>query len=124
MTHPDNIEANLKAIRTVVDTNVVGCDIETIVEQGKKLASIMGLSAECMSAAQKHLQLARKAALKELEGSGNQPSIMLKLADGECGVQLAIYEYADRLNAAITHQLDYYRTVISLHKTELENSLK
>lgn len=124
MTRPDNIEANLKAIRQVVDTNVVGCDIETIVEQGKKLASMMGLSAECMASAQKHLQLARKKAIKELDGKGLQPSVMLKMADGEAAMELAYYEYADRLNAAITHQLDYYRTVISLHKSELENSMK
>ncbi len=124
MTRPDNIEANLKCIREVVDTNVVGCDIETIVEQGKKLASIMGLSAECMAAAQKHLQMARLKAIKEIEGKNVPPSILLKMADGDCGIELATYEYADRLNAAITHQLDYYRTVISLYKSELENSLK
>ncbi len=124
MTRPDNIEANLKSIREVVDTNVVGCDIETIVEQGKKLASIMGLSAECMAAAQKHLQMARLKAIKEIEGKNVSPSILLKMADGDCGIELATYEYADRLNAAITHQLDYYRTVISLYKSELENSLK
>jgi len=124
LTRPDNIEAHLKAIRVAVDTNVVGCDIETIVEQGKKLASLMGLSAECMASAQKHLQLSRKQAIINLEGKGYQPSIMLKMADGECGIELATYEYADRLNAAISHQLDYYRTVISLYKSELENSLK
>lgn len=124
MTRPDNIEANLKSIRLVVDTNVVGCDIETIVEQGKKLASIMGLSAECMAAAQKHLQNARLKAIKGLEGKNVSPSILLKMADGDCGIELATYEYADRLNASITHQLDYYRTVISLYKSELENSLK
>ncbi len=124
MTRPDNIEANLKAIRLVVDTNVVGCDIETIVEQGKKLASIMGLSAECMAAAKKHLQNARLKAIKNLEGRNVSPSILLKMADGDCGLELATYEYADRLNASITHQLDYYRTVISLYKSELENSLK
>jgi hypothetical protein len=124
MTRPHNIEANLKSIREVVDTNVVGCDIESVVEQGKKLASIMGLSAECMAAAQRHLQEARLKAIKELGNQNYQPSILLKMADGQCGIELAIYEYADRLNASITHQLDYYRTVISLHKSEMENSMK
>ena len=124
MTRPDNIESNLKSIREVVDTNVVGCDIESVVEQGKKLASIMGLSAECMAAAQRHLQAARVKAIKEMENKNYQPSILLKMADGQCGIELAIYEYADRLNASISHQLDYYRTVISLHKSEMENSMK
>lgn len=124
MTTPDNIEAKLKAIRLVVDTDVTGCDIDTVVEQGKKLSAMMGLSAECMAAAQKHLQFARRKAIKSMEGEGHQASILVKLADGECGLELATYEYADRLNAAISHQLDYYRTVISLYKSELENSLK
>lgn len=124
MTTKDSIEANLAAIRKVVDTDVTGCDIDTIVEQGKKLASIMGLSAEVMGAAQKHLQLARKKALKELESKGISPSVMIKMADGDAAMELAMYDYADRLNAAITHQLDYYRSVISLYKSELENSIK
>jgi hypothetical protein len=125
MTNTENIEANLKSIRLVVDTNIVGLDIDSVVEQGKKLASIMGLSAECMAAAQKHLQNARMVAIKRLsDGKDYQASVLLKMADGECGMELATYEYSDRLNAAISHQLDYYRTVISLYKSELENSLK
>ena len=125
MTTKDNIEANLASIRAIVDLDISGLDIESVVEQGKKLASIMGLSAECMAAAQKHLQNARMIAIKRLsEGKDYQASVLLKMADGECGMELATYEYADRLNAAISHQLDYYRTVISLYKTELENSLK
>lgn len=124
MTRPDNIEANLKSIREVVDIDVIGCDIDSVVEQGKKLASMMGLSSECMAAAQRHLQNARLKAIKEMEGRGYQSSILLKMADGHCGIEIATYEYADRLNAAITHQLDYYRTIISLYKCELENSLK
>ena len=124
MTRPDNIESNLKAIRKVLDTDVTGCDIETVVEQGKRLASLMGLSAECMAAAQKYLQNAKLKAIKELEGKGYQPSVLIKMVDGMCGEEYAMHEYADRLNAGITHQLDYYRTVISLYKSELENSLK
>lgn len=124
MTTPNTIEAKLNAIRKVLDTDVTGVDIDSVVEQGKKLASLMGLSAECMAAAHKFLQNAKLKALQELNGKGYQPSVMIKMIDGMCGIESATYEYADRLNAAITHQLDYYRTVISLHKTEIENSLK
>lgn len=123
MTTKDNIESKLASIREVVDLDISGLDIESVVEQGKKLASLMGLSAECMAAAQRHLQTARLKAIKELGGE-KQASVLLKMADGYCGMELATYEYADRLNAAISHQLDYYRTVISLYKSELENSLK
>ena len=124
MTTKDNIETNLASIRAVVDIDISGLDIESVVEQGKKLASLMGLSSECLAAAQKHLQNARLKSIKEMEGKNVPPSVLLKMADGHCGIELATYEYADRLNASITHQLDYYRTVISLYKSELENSLK
>lgn len=119
----DKIERDLKAIRAVVDIDTTGADIESVVECGKKLASMCGLSAQCMGAAKKRLEAARLKAIKEIEGKYS-PSIMNKTIDAMCGEELAIYDYADRLNAAITHQLDYYRSVISLHKTELENSLK
>lgn len=124
MTDSTNIESKLKAIRAIVDTDITGCEIESVVEQGKKLASIIGLSAECIAAAKKMLENARLKAIMKLQEQKLQPSVLLKMADAECGIELATYEYADRLNASISHQLDYYRTVISLHKSELENSMK
>lgn len=124
MTTSTNIEAKLKSIREIVDKDVTGCDIETVLEHGKKLSSLAGLSAECMASAQKTLQFARRKAIIALDSKGYGPSVLLKVADGECGMELATYEYAERLNAAISHQLDFYRTIISLHKTELENSMK
>lgn len=120
----EKIERDLKAIREVVDTDTSGADIDSVVECGKKLASMCGLSAQTMAAAKKRLESKRLVAIQSLEGKGYPPSVMLKMADAMCGEQLALYDYADRLNAAISHQLDYYRTVISLYKTELENSLK
>lgn len=124
MTTPDNIETKLKSIRETVDKDVTGCDIDTILEHGKKLSSLMGLSCECMASAQKTLQLARREAIIGLDSKGYGASVLLKVADGECGVELATYEYAERLNATIAHQLDFYRTLISLHGKELENSMK
>jgi hypothetical protein len=124
MIEDDKIARDLKAIREVVDTDTSGADIDSVVECGKKLASMAGLSAQCMGAAKKRLENARLKALKSLMADKLQPSVMLKLVEATCGEELALYDYADRINAAISHQLDYYRTVISLYKTELENSLK
>lgn len=124
MIEDEKIVSDLKAIRAVVDTDTSGADIDSVVECGKKLASMAGLSAQCMGAAKKRLERARLKALKELSAQGLASSVLLKTVEATCGEELALYDYADRINAAITHQLDYYRTVISLHKTELENSLK
>lgn len=114
----------LEAIRKAIDVDVTGVDIDSLVEKGKNLSQLIGLSAECKALARKNLEDARLVAIQKLLIDRLPPSVMLKMADAMCAKEFKIYEYADRLNAGITHQLDYYRTVISLHKTELENSMK
>lgn len=114
----------LNAIREAIDVDIVGLDIDSVVEKGKSLSQLIGLSAECKAIARKNLESARLSAIQKLLEDRLSPSVMLKMADAMCADQYQKFEYADRLNAGITHQLDYYRTVISLYKTELENSLK
>lgn len=119
----DNIEKNLKAIRALVDVDVSSVQIDDLVEHGKRLAAMIGLSAECMAAATRRLQSARLKAIEKMHDK-YPPSVLLKMADAECGFEVALHEYADRLNAAISHQLDYYRTVISKYKVELETATR
>lgn len=119
-----SLSEKLESIRKAIDTDVTGVDIDSLVEQGKMLASLIGLSAECKAEARRKLENARLIALKSLMGDKITPSVLLKMADAVCSDQIYEYEYADRLNAGITHQLDYYRSVISLHKVELENTNK
>jgi hypothetical protein len=118
------LKEKLDSIRVALDADVSGVDIESIVEKGKALAQLIGLSAECKAEAKAKLERSRVLAFATLTGKKLPPSVLLKLVDAECADQIQDFEYADRLNAGITHQLDYYRTVISLHKTELETSYK
>jgi hypothetical protein len=118
------LKDKLDSIRKALDADVIDVDIEALVNKGKALAQLIGLSAECKSIAKKNLEKSRVSAVASLATRKLPPSVLLKLAEAECAEQIADYEYADRLNAGITHQLDFYRSVISLHKTEVENSLK
>lgn len=117
------LQTKLDSIRAALDVNLVGVDIDSVVEQGKALAQLIGLSAECKAEARKNLEQARLKAIIDHQHFGSA-SIILKVADADCADEIRDFEYADRLNAGITHQLDYYRSVISLHKTELENAMK
>lgn len=119
-----SLKNNLNAIRALIDADITGVDIDSLVEKGKALTQMIGLSAECKAAARKQLENARIIAITQIENKGYSPSVLLKIAEAMCADEVAQFEYADRLNAGITHQLDYYRTVVSLHKSELENSLK
>ena len=118
------LSEKLNSIRETIDADVRGVDIDSLVEKGKSLSQLIGLSAECKSQARRNLETSRLIALQSLMKDKIPPSVLLKMADAMCSDELAKFEYADRLNAGITHQLDYYRSVISLHKTELENSMK
>jgi hypothetical protein len=120
----NTLKDKLDSIRAALDADVKGVDIDSLVEQGKALAQLIGLSAECKAEAKRQLERARVLAVASLSGKKLSPSVLLKLADSNCADEIYNFEYADRLNAGITHQLDYYRSVISLHKTELENSMK
>lgn len=118
------IVEKLDSIRKAIDVDITGCDIESVVEKGKNLSQLIGLSAECKAQTRRLLEQARLSAIQKLLIDKLQPSVLLKMADAMCSEELAKFEYADRLNAGITHQLDYYRSVISLYKSELENSMK
>lgn len=124
MEKGSTIGQKLKAIRDLVEVDLSGLEIDDVEAHGKRLAAIIGLSAETMAQAKKQLDLRLLQAIKNLEGKDYPPSVLLKLAQAECAEEAATYDYADRLNAGITHQLDYYRTCISKWKAELENSLK
>lgn len=114
----------LQAIRKEVEQDLTGQSVDEVEEHGKRLASLFGLSAETMAEAKKLMDRKLLQAIKENEGRGYPPSVLLKISQAQCAEEAAVYDYADRLNAGITHQLDFYRTVISKYKTELEQSMR
>ena len=118
------IGQKLKAIRDLIEVDLSDCEIDDVEKHGKRLAAIIGLSAETMAQAKKQMDRRLLQAIKELQPKDYPPSVLLKLAQAECAEEAATYDYADRLNAGITHQLDFYRSVLSKYKAELENSLK
>ena len=116
----------LNSIRALLDTDVSTAIIEDVQTKVIQLTQMTGLSAESMASAQKLLDekeieifLTRS---KELEKFS--PSVQIKYLKAHCKDEAAIVLYADRLNSEITHSLDSLRTVISLYKTELQNSMK
>lgn len=118
------LREKLDSIRAALDADVTGVDIDSVVEKGKALAQLIGLSAECKAEAKQELEKSRMRVIAMHETKSISPSILIKKMDASCADELRDFEYADRLNAGITHQLDFYRSVISLHKTELETSSK
>lgn len=120
-----NLKEKMQSIRDLIDTPTEGIGIDATVDHGKRLASMIGLSAECKSEARRNLENSRLIAIKmHSDPKKITPSILSKMIDGACADEIAQYEYADRLNAGITHKLEFLRSVISLHKTEVQISMQ
>jgi hypothetical protein len=121
------IENNLNSIRETLDLEVGGAsvhdvDIDAIYNKALAITQLAGLASESKSKARKILENARLIAIYEVKDEKMAASIMSKTIDAMCADELALYEYADRINASISHSLDTLRSCISLHKEYLNKS--
>lgn len=113
----------LNAIRAILDTDIIDVNIE---EQQRKLLSLtqmFGLSAEAKATAKKLLHLKELDVLSELTNKSYSATILSKFLTARTAHEIATLEYADRINAAITHSCDSIRTIISLYKEELKQNM-
>lgn len=124
MNYKESIKENLKSIRKVLDEDVSDVDIVNVQNKALALTQLSGLASESKASARKLLEKARLEHLTNIQDENLPASIMSKKLDALCCDELALYEYADRINASISHTLDTLRSIISLYKSELENSLK
>lgn len=114
----EDIKKALNTIRESLDQDVIDCDIINVDNKLKRLTQLTGLSAEANASAKKILHK------KELEVLGSlkpdqRPSIISAILKAETAEEIALLEYADRLNSALVHSMDGLRTSISLYKAEL-----
>jgi len=116
----------LNAIRALLDTDVSTAIIEDVQTKLIQLTQIMGLSAETMASAKKLVDEKEIEVFvsKSTDMEKFSPSVQVRFLKAHCKDESAIYEYAERLNASITHSINSMIQVISLYKTELQNSMK
>lgn len=112
----------LNFIRELLDKDVMGTDIDSVSGKLISLTQIMGLSAESIASARKILHQ-KEIVVMQLINTDLPASMQSKKLSAECFEEIALVTYADRLNAAITHNCESLRTVISLYKQELQSSL-
>lgn len=115
----EQIRDNLKLIQGVIEEPVSKEDIGHAIEKGLKLTELSGLAAECESNAKRIADVKLGKCLLENSKLNLTSSIITKISQGESAEEFALYEYAVRINRFISHSLDFIRSVISLHKEEL-----
>lgn len=115
----EQITNNLRAIRIVSDESLDKDNVEQVVSKGNRLEALLGLSAAQKSNAKLLLNRKKVEVFAKYKESKMSPSVLVKLIDAEAGEEEALFMYADRLNAAVTHELDYIRSLISYYKEEM-----
>lgn len=116
----EEILKNCQMIQKCIDTYIQLGDIEAVENKMIELVSLMGLSAETMKEAQYHLLIQQGLqidAIRKTEPGISATNLKMMLGS-RLAMESTLYEYAERLNAAIVHACDSLRTAISKYKLE------
>lgn len=114
----------IRVINNAIDMEVNQDVTDSIVDKLHTCLMVVGTSAALKARAVKDLNDARLIAYAKHKNEGLAPTVLKIVIDGETSQELADLEYADRLNAGLVHEIDGLRTIISLRKDEMNNSLK
>lgn len=121
----EEIKNNLTVIRQEIDKEVsVNAEaISEVIDKLNRCTNLIGLSAECKAAA-KRLILERQkthilAQLSDTKFTKLSWNLQRQIIDGDLSKENELYEYAERINAGLTHCCQFMTTIISNAKQEL-----
>ncbi len=118
------LRSNLKTIRETLDADVIDSDILSVQNKLIALTQLTGLASECKGTAKKLLESSKLEAFLTARDEGTTGNLAMIQINGICANMHGLYEYTDRICSSITTSCDSLRSVVSLYKSELENSLK
>ena len=122
-TLPDQILKELIAIDEFL--NITSSEqIEEVVARGNDLAVYISRSGKLLADAKHHLNVKMKSevfdTLKETgKQAGATSKAINKIIDSLCANEQYLVNWADRINRAATHQLEWSRTLVSKAKAEM-----
>lgn len=119
----EEILINCNRIKGELESQVETSNIESVMDKLNNLTGLSGLSAELVANTKQLILQRQKPAILLAQKSNVSASMQKAFVESECAEEMMLYTYAERLNAAITHSLDALRTIVSMRKSEMENSM-
>ncbi|MBL4654176.1 MAG: hypothetical protein JKY53_15130 [Flavobacteriales bacterium] len=109
----------------VIDREVDILDIEGLLKKLSDLVNISGLSAEIVPSAKLVYRAAQERVILDLMNSPVQLSASTTndLIKARTGKEESFWEYTVLLDKRLSYSQEAIRTIISLRKTELQNSI-
>ena len=113
------------AIRLIIDREVDILNIESLLQKLNDLIAVSGLSSELEPTAKLEYRNAQERVIRELmENPVTLPaSTTNDLIKAKTGKEESFYDYCLLLDKRLSYSIDGLRTMISLRKCEIENSL-
>jgi hypothetical protein len=117
-----NVKDNLSFLENELnpDTSPEPEDIDGIVGHGMQLAALISLAAKCLSNSKLLLNKKELIWMQANPDLWNRATILKKMMEGNLAEYYSYVTYSDRIMAAMTHKMDFYRSVISKYKQEQE----
>jgi flagellar biosynthesis component FlhA len=115
----------LDLIKRVLDNEVSVDDIEAVVSKGMDLTNLASSAAYC-SAYYTRVYLDKKAAIMDAliaQDTKLSPTILNEYVKSKLAKEEQHKIYAERLERQVGRVLDYFRSVMSLYKSEMNNNL-
>lgn len=114
-----------KSIRMIIDREVDILNIEGLMQKLSDLMNISGLSAEIVPEAKLAYRTAQERVITDLMENPVQLSASAtnELIKARTGTEEAFHDYVVLLDKRISYSIEGLRTMISLRKLEIENSI-
>jgi len=119
------LKQKAEAIRMVIDREVDILNIEGLLNKLSDLVNISGLSAELVPSAKLTYRTAQERVILHLmENPVNlSASATNELIKARTGKEESFWEYCALLDKRLSYSIDALRSIISLRKVEIENSI-
>lgn len=125
ITSPEELQDYLVEIQAFIEKPYIADDINNIIERAGKLEMYMALSGKLLADAKWHYSNVFETgfiqAIKTTSKyNASTTNLYLKAL---CKDYQYLVDWADRINASCTHQIDFSRTLISKIKAEMQSRL-
>lgn len=123
ITSCEDIASELTSIDSFL-TITCSEQVEEVVERGNDLAVYIARSGKLLADAKHHLNTKMKADVMDVlrstsKQAGHTSKAINKIVDSLCAEEQYLVDWAERINRAATHQLDWCRSLLAKARAEM-----
>lgn len=122
LTDPSDIQDSLIEIQSFIEQAYLSDEIGSVIERATKLEGYMALSGKLLADSKWHYSnVFESGFIEAIKKTSNQSTSTINLyLKSLCKDYQYLVDWADRVNASCTHQVDFSRSLISKLKEQMK----